>query len=79
MPPPHPSSRYALRAVASPQSPALRPQGEGASYAALATGSTKGRHRLCKDEVIPEPRQRAPDYSQGSRAGAVLGARRLAA
>ena len=30
LPPPHPSSRFALRAVASPKSPAARAQGEGA-------------------------------------------------
>jgi hypothetical protein len=36
LPPPHPSSRFALRAVASPKSPAARAQGEE-HYAALAT------------------------------------------
>jgi hypothetical protein len=36
MPRPHPSWRYALRAVASPKSPAARAQGEDC-HAALAT------------------------------------------
>ncbi len=36
MPPPHPSSRFALRAVASPKSPAARAQGKDC-HAALAT------------------------------------------